>query len=285
MANSLTVACVQNCAGPDIDANLDIAGRLTRQAAQQGAELVCLPEYFSALDLIDDLLLGQPFPEASHPTLSFYQKLAKELGVGVLLGSLAVSTGGERFNNRSYLLGRDGEILARYDKIHLFDVKLAGGEDYLESGTVEPGHQAVVAESEWGSIGLTICYDLRFAQLYRALAKAGAIMLTIPAAFTKTTGQAHWHSLIRARAIETGCFVFAPCQYGEHGKGRACYGHSLIVDPWGKVLADGGEDEGIVLAKVDLDEVARVRGMVPSLQHDRDFVLSTVAKPGAAAAE
>jgi len=164
-----------------------------------------------------------------------------------------------------------GAIAARYDKLHLFDVDLADGESYRESALIEPGAQAVLATTPWATLGLSICYDLRFPQLYRSLAQAGAEVLTVPAAFTKTSGQAHWHVLLRARAIETGCFVLAPCQCGDHGGGHETYGHSLIIDPWGRVLADGGEEVGYITAKIDLAEVAKARAMIPALGHDRDF--------------
>jgi predicted amidohydrolase len=187
----------------------------------------------------------------------------------LLLGSLAIKAGPGKVTNRSYLVDAAGEIAARYDKLHLFDVDLADGERYRESAAVAPGSNAVVAPTPWATLGLSICYDLRFPYLYRALAQAGAQILTVPAAFARTTGQAHWHVLLRARAIETGCYVLAPCQCGTHGGGRPTYGHSLIVDPWGRILADGGDEPGIVTATLDLAEVAKARAMIPALQHDR----------------
>ncbi len=275
MSQSLTVACVQNCAGAEIAPNLEECAELTKGAARDGAQLVCLPEYFSSCEIRDNLLLGRPFPEDEHPALPLFSGLAKEHGIWILLGSLAIGSGEEKFANRSYLLDAEGAIVARYDKIHLFDVNLPNGEIYVESGTVRPGDQAVLAATPWGPLGLTICYDLRFAALYRGLAQAGAKMLAIPAAFTKTTGEAHWHVLQRARAIETGCFVFAPSQFGLHAGNRACYGHSLIVDPWGHVLAEGdGETASYVMAEVDLAKVQEARDMIPSLSHDRDFTLA-----------
>ncbi|HEY2112025.1 MAG TPA: carbon-nitrogen hydrolase family protein, partial [Dongiaceae bacterium] len=189
----------------------------------------------------------------------------------VHVGSLALRVSPDRAANRSFLIAPDGEIAARYDKIHMFDVDLANVERYRESAAFRPGHQAVTADLPWGRLGLTICYDLRFAYLYRALAKAGAGFISIPAAFTRPTGQAHWHVLMRARAIETGCFVFAPAQTGEHAEGRKTYGHSLIVAPWGEVLADGGEEVGFITARIDPAKIAEARGMVPALTHDRGF--------------
>ena len=271
MVSTVTVACVQNSAGPEIEASMAEATRLVRAAHDRGAELICLPEYFSCLKTSDDQFVVGALSEAAHPALPHYRDLARELGVWLLLGSLAVKAGPDKVYNRSYLIDASGGIVSHYDKLHLFDVDLADGESYRESAAVAPGDRAVVAPTPWGPVGLSICYDLRFAHLYRALAQAGAVFLTVPAAFAQTTGQAHWHVLLRARAIETGCFVLAPCQCGTHGGGRPTYGHSLIVDPWGRVLADGGEEPGIIVATVDTAEVTKARSMVPALQHDRPF--------------
>jgi predicted amidohydrolase len=275
---TFTVACVQNCAGTETAPNLKDCADLVRQAADRGASFILLPEYFTGLDIEGHILIPEAFAEADHPALPLFAELARERRAWILLGSLAISLpdvagDGPAIANRSYLLDPAGAVAARYDKIHLFDVDLPGGESYRESATIAPGAQAVVADLPWGRLGLTVCYDLRFAQLYRSLAKAGADFLACPAAFTKTTGQAHWHVLLRARAIETGCYVFAPCQYGVHAGERATYGHSLIVDPWGQVLADGGEARGVVTAEVDPAAVARARAMIPALEHDRPFDL------------
>lgn len=244
---------------------------LCREAATQGADLVCLPEYCSCLSLTEtrSMELGAHAQDA-HPALSAYASLARDLNVWMVIGSLAIETAGGLICNRSLVLDTEGRIAAQYDKIHLFDVDLAGGESYRESESIAPGDRAVLASTPWGNLGLTVCYDLRFAQLYRALAHAGAQFITVPAAFTKTTGEAHWHILNCARAIETGSFIFAPCQYGTHGIGET-YGHSLIVDPWGEVLADGGTGPGVVMAEIDPAAVAKARSMIPSLKHDRDF--------------
>jgi predicted amidohydrolase len=260
---------VQNCAGPEIGPSLEEATALVRAARAQGAELICLPEYFSCLKTSDDQFVIGALSEAEHPALPHFRDLARELGAWLLLGSLAIKAGPGKVTNRSYLVDAAGEIAARYDKLHLFDVDLADGERYRESAAVAPGSNAVVAPTPWATLGLSICYDLRFPYLYRALAQAGAQILTVPAAFARTTGQAHWHVLLRARAIETGCYVLAPCQCGTHGGGRPTYGHSLIVDPWGRILADGGDEPGIVTATLDLAEVAKARAMIPALQHDR----------------
>ena len=269
-----TVACVQNCAGTETEPNLKDCAELVREAAGRGAAFILLPEYFTGLDIEGHILIPEAFAEADHPALPLFAGLAREHRAWILLGSLAITLEDGAFANRSYLLDPDGAVAARYDKIHLFDVDLPGGESYRESATIAPGACAAVADLPWGRVGLSVCYDLRFAQLYRALAKAGADFLAVPAAFTKTTGQAHWHVLLRARAIETGCYVFAPCQYGVHAGDRATYGHSLIIDPWGQVLADGGEDRGVVVAEVDPAAVVRARGMIPALQHDRAFDLA-----------
>ena len=271
MSASFKAACIQNCATPDVAHNLDVTLRLTREAAAVGADLVCLPEYFSGLETRDGLFHPAAFPEDQHPALEAFAALARELGIWLHLGSLGVGAPGGRVKNRGYVLTPEGEIAARYDKIHLFDVDLGAGQTYRESATVAPGDAAVVVELPWTKMGLSICYDLRFATLYRDLAQAGARVLTVPAAFTKLTGQAHWHVLIRARAIETGSYVIAPCQYGTLAGGGECYGHSLIVDPWGRVLADGGEAEGFVLAEIDPGEADAARRRIPALRHDRAF--------------
>ena len=271
MSETFKVGLIQNHATAEVEACIAQTLEMSREAAAQGAQLICLPEYFSGLEVLNGRLTMPSFPEAGHPALPAFRALARELGLWFLLGSLPIEVGGGKINNRGYLVGPDGGIAARYDKIHLFDVDLAGGESYRESATIAPGAQAILADLPWGKIGLSVCYDLRFPQLYRALAQAGADFLAVPAAFTRTTGQAHWHVLQRARAIENGCYVIAPCQTGEHEGGGACYGHSLVVDPWGQVIADGGEDEGIVVAEIDPAEVTRARAMIPALEHDRAF--------------
>jgi predicted amidohydrolase len=263
------VACVQNCAGDDLNKNIEEATTLTRAAMTAGARLICLPEYFSYLAPNDQQLLKNALIEETHPALKHFCNLAGELKVWLLLGSLAIKLPTGRVNNRSYLIDDRGGITARYNKLHLFDVSLKNGENYRESATVEAGGEAVVASTPWGRLGLSICYDVRFAYLYRRLAQAGALFLSIPAAFTRTTGQAHWHTLIRARAIETGSYVFAPAQCGVRHWGRATYGHSLIVDPWGGVLAEGGDAPCFIIAGVDTNRVAEARRMLPALTHDR----------------
>lgn len=269
MSNKFNVACVQNCAGSDIQANIDDSTQLCRDARSAGADLICTAEFFTCFDKSDNGLDVGVFPESEHPALPVFKGLARELEAWLLLGSLAIQVGPEKLNNRSYLIAPSGKIAARYNKIHLFDVNLANGQIFRESDVFEPGADAALGVTPWGQIGLTVCYDLRFAYLYRQLAHAGASFLTVPAAFMKTTGEAHWHTLLKSRAIETGCYVFAPCQFGSHGQ-AVTYGHSLVIDPWGEVLADAGEDRGFAIAEVDPAKVTEVRAMIPALHHDRE---------------
>jgi predicted amidohydrolase len=255
--------------------NIEAASTLVREARAKGAELIATPEIAGMFEPNRAAHLEKARHEADHPFLAAFRALAEETGAWLLIGSIAVRLDASSLTNRSFLLSPEGEIAARYDKIHMFDVDLPSGESYRESALYRPGEAAVLAELPWGRLGMTVCYDLRFPYLYRALAQAGAQILTIPAAFTVPTGRAHWHVLMRARAIETGCFVLAPAQWGEHAEGRKTYGHSLIVAPWGEVLADAGEGIGIVTAELDLDEVAEARRMVPALRHDRRFAPPT----------
>jgi len=210
-------------------------------------------------------------PEEDDPALAAFRTLAEELDIWLLIGSLAIKVSETKTANRSFLIAPRGTIVARYDKVHLFDVDLPSGEQYRESRTVAGGAAAVTADLPWGRLGLSVCYDLRFPQLYRALSKAGAVVLSVPSAFTETTGRAHWHVLLRARAVENGAFVIAPAQGGVHANGRRTFGHSLIVSPWGDILAEGGTEPGVVFAHIDPEEAAAARGRIPSLQHDRAF--------------
>ncbi len=273
----MRAALVQLCSGDDPDANLPVTERLIREAATGGATLVATPEVTNMVSASRARQDAQLRLEQDDETLARLRAVAAELGIWLVIGSLALKTGDAdgRFANRSFLIGPDGAIAARYDKIHMFDVALAGGETYRESAGFRPGDRAVVATAGPARIGLSVCYDMRFPRLYRDLAQAGAQILTIPAAFTVPTGRAHWHTLLRARAIETGCFVLAPAQSGAHpaaeGKPRRTFGHSLAVAPWGEVLADAGDDIGVTLVDLDLAEVARARAMVPSLDHDRPY--------------
>jgi predicted amidohydrolase len=269
-----TVACVQTNAGREIAPNIEAVLPLIRDARAAGADFILLPENVAMIEP-DQAIKRQKAPaEEDHPALAAFAEAAGQLGVWLLIGSLAVRSGTGFIANRSLLLDASGRVVARYDKIHLFDVDLGNAESYRESAVIAPGDRLVVATTPWGRIGMSVCYDLRFAYLYRALAKAGADYLAIPAAFTRTTGAAHWHVLARARAIETGCYVLAPAQCGVHARGRRTFGHSLIVDPWGTVLADAGEDVGFITARIDPVEVATARRRIPSLEHDRSFMAS-----------
>ncbi|MGP1397424.1 MAG: carbon-nitrogen hydrolase family protein [Inquilinaceae bacterium] len=264
-------ACVQVNAGPEIVPNLQAAGDLVRRARDRGADLITLPENVTAIVQGRDRILARARSEEDHPGLPYFADLARETGAHLLVGSLTIALGDGRVANRSYVIGPDGTILSRYDKIHLFDVDLPGGESYRESASVRGGDAAVLAPLPWTVLGLSVCYDVRFASLYRTLAQAGAEILAVPAAFTRPTGEAHWHVLLRARAIETGSFVIAPAQTGQHDQGRRTFGHSLIVDPWGEILADAEEEVGVISATIDLDRVTEARAAVPSLRHDRPF--------------
>jgi predicted amidohydrolase len=267
------LACVQVNAQDDMAANIAAAEGFARAAAKDGASLIAFPENVAFMAPDGKGVRAAARGEEAHPALTRFRALAKELDVWLLAGSLGIAGADDtgRVANRSFVINAQGAVVTRYDKIHMFDVELPGGESYRESATFCPGAEAVLVATPFGRIGLTVCYDLRFPYLYRALARAGAELLAVPSAFTLTTGRAHWHTLLRARAIENGAFVFAPAQTGTHPRGRKTYGHSLIVDPWGEVLADGGEEPGFVAADVDLAMVARVRAQIPSLTHDRTF--------------
>jgi deaminated glutathione amidase len=281
MNQSFRVACVQNCAQRDMAPSIAALEPLILGAAKDGAQLIVLPEMATMIEPQNAKVLEKAVAEAADPGLKRFRELARETGSWILVGSLLVKADGEnRVVNRSYMLSSAGEIVAQYDKLHLFDADLPSGEVYRESATVKAGNRAVLAPTPWGPIGLSVCYDLRFAYLYRALAQAGAGFLAIPAAFTYTTGKAHWHVLVRARAIETASYVFAANQGGTHAEGRRTWGHSLIVDPWGEVLADGGENVGWITADVDPARVQEARQMIPALRHDRSF-----GKPERAGAE
>lgn len=278
MVQTFTVACVQTTAGPDVKTNIINASALVREAHKSGATLIVLPEVTNIIDMERSAMAEKLSAEADDISLEAFCILAVELKVWLLLGSLGLkhetalnAEGKPKFANRSFLIGDDGVVRNRYTKIHLFDVDLGAGETYQESKSYEPGNETVVADTPWGKLGMTICYDIRFPHLYRKLAQAGAKFLSIPAAFARPSGKAHWHVLMRARAIENGCYVFAAAQCGEHGGGRSTYGHSLIVDPWGEILADGGTEIGFVLAEIDTSLVDEVRQKIPSLTHDRDY--------------
>jgi predicted amidohydrolase len=273
-------AMIQMRSGMQPAANVDAAARLIGEAKSAGAGYVQTPEMTNVLESKRERLLAVIADEEKDTSLASFRELARKLGIFVHVGSLAIKVGPDRAANRAFLIDPQGEVAARYDKIHMFDVDLAGGESYRESRTYRPGELAVLSDLPWGRLGITICYDLRFPALYRALAEAGATMLTIPSAFTVQTGEAHWHVLMRARAIENGSFVFAAAQAGKHESGRETYGHSLIVDPWGRILAEGGTEPGIVMAEIDMSEVAKARARIPSLEHGRRFeIVEPMAEP------
>jgi deaminated glutathione amidase len=274
------VGLVQMRTGRTPQANLDAAAKLIGEARDGGADYVLTPEMTNIMEVNREKLFGAILAEENDTSLAMFRELARQLSIYLHIGSLAVRVTPEKAANRAFLIDPRGEIVARYDKIHMFDVDLTGGESYRESRSYRAGELAVLHDLPWGRLGITICYDLRFPALYRALAEAGASFLTIPSAFTKQTGEAHWHVLNRARAIENGCFVFAAAQGGKHENGRETFGHSLVVDPWGRVIAEGGIEPGVVLADVDPAEVAAARARIPSLQHGRRFeMVEPMAEP------
>jgi predicted amidohydrolase len=269
---------VQMCTSLSPEASFRQAEALIREAAAKGADYVQTPEVSNLIQKNRKALFELLADQEDDASLRASRELARELKIHIHVGSLALRASPERAVNRSFLIAPDGEILASYDKIHMFDIELEGGESYRESANYQPGETAVISDLPWGRIGLTICYDVRFPALYRALAEAGASFISVPSAFTVRTGEAHWHTLLRARAIENGCFIFAAAQAGKHESGRETYGHSLIVDPWGRVLAEAGVEPGIVMATIDPSKVDTARKSIPSLQHGRRF---SVADPKA----
>ena len=273
MTRTVQVAALQYCAGPDQASTLPLVRRLIKEAANKGAEFVCLPECANFLAKDRASLRETAEDETSSQSLAHLRNLAKAYRIHISAGSLMMrADADDRQANRSYLISPEGTILARYNKIHMFDADVGDGKLYRESEHFKPGKTVVHCKTAIGHIGLSICYDIRFPHLYRQMGQAGVEMITIPAAFTKTTGAAHWHVLQRARAIETGSFILAAAQCGKHADGRQTYGHSLIINPWGEILADAGERmEGFVLAEIDLDEVRQARAALRNLQHKPDY--------------
>lgn len=273
----MRAALIQMTSSDLPEENLRQAEIMLRSAKSTGASFAFLPEVMNCVSTSRSHQNTVLQEEEHDQTLSAIRSLADELDLWVLVGSLGLKTKGDdgRFANRSFVIGSDGEIVARYDKIHMFDVDVSPEETYRESDGYRPGSKAVLAQTPFGKIGMTICYDVRFPKLHRALAQAGADVLTVPAAFSHVTGAAHWESLLRARAIETGCFVVAPAQTGTHpatkGHSRRTHGHSMVVAPWGNVLADAGTKIGVTIVDIDPSMVQKARRQVPSLQHDRDF--------------
>jgi predicted amidohydrolase len=278
--STVRVALVQMRSGRDPSQNFAAAAEAIRRAHADGAEYVLTPEMTNIMESDRARIFDAVGSEDDDKLVANFRSLARELGTIVHIGSMALKASPDRLANRSLLIDAAGEIVARYDKIHMFDVDLANGESYRESRNYRAGETAVAADLPWGRLGLTICYDVRFPALYSALAQAGATFLSVPSAFTVQTGEAHWHALLRARAIENGAFVFAAAQAGKHENGRETFGHSLIVDPWGRILAEGGTEPGIVMTDIDIGEIATARARIPALQHGHRFeIIAPLAEP------
>lgn len=271
MNSTVRIACLQTNSGDDFGTNLATLAAMAREASAGGAKFVFSAEYVLMMDGSGRTMREKALEADGEPALSALTALSCELGVWQLVGSLTLKSDDGRLFNRSLLISAAGRVVASYDKIHMFDATLPSGTVIRESSAYRPGARAVVAETPWGRLGMTVCYDLRFPQLYRTLAHGGATMLAIPSSFQRETGKAHWHVLLRARAIENAAFVIAPALCGDHPGKRLTYGHTLVIDPWGEVLADGGETPGVVYADLDLGQVEKVRAMLPSLTHDRPF--------------
>lgn len=272
MTATFVTACIQIQGSPDVEANLGRIEPMIREARERGADFIALPENSNFIIPNRAQLFAAARPENEDPAVAFFARMARETGAWILAGSIAIATGDDRLANRSFLFSPEGGIVARYDKIHMFDAQLSEQETYRESANYRSGGQAVVAAMPWCKIGLSICYDVRFPYLHRALAKAGAEIIAIPAAFAATTGRLHWHVLTRARAIENGCYVLAPAHCGSPDGGkRQTYGHSLIIAPDGQIIAEAGDEPAIIMAEIDLDKVAEARRRLPCLEHDRSL--------------
>jgi predicted amidohydrolase len=274
------VGLIQMRSGRTPRANADAAIKLIGEAKAAGADYVQTPEMTNIMEVKREAMFAALAPEETDASLGAFRDTARTHRVWVHVGSLALKVTPDKAVNRSFLIDPHGEIAARYDKIHMFDVDLAGGESYRESRSYRPGDLAISADLPWGRLGLTICYDLRFPALYRALAEAGASFLAIPSAFTRQTGEAHWHVLMRARAIENTCYVLAAAQGGKHENGRETFGHSLVIDPWGRIVAEGGDEPCVVMAEIAPADIVTARTRIPSLQHGRRFeVVAPAAGP------
>ena len=272
-SGSFIVACVQVNPGDDRQANIESAAEGIKTAVERGASLVVLPEYVTFLHASGKAMRAHALREDADPSLPRFRKLAKDHDVWILVGSVALATNQDKLTNRSFLISATGDVVAHYDKIHMFDVTLPNGREIRESSTYVSGSRAVVATTPWAQLGLSICYDVRFPALYRALAQAGAEVLVVPSAFTKATGTVHWKALLQARAIENGAYVVAAATCGTHPGGHETYGHAMIIDPNGQVVAEAGVEPDVICATVDLAVVAAARGRLPSLTHDRAFEL------------
>lgn len=278
MTNKVVVACLQNNPTSDIKTNLDKLEPMIMNARERGAQLITTPECVSLMVCNREKLFSFAKKESEHPAIPFFSAMATKTGAWILAGSIAVNVDQDRLANRSYLFNAEGKVAAHYDKIHMFDADLSDKETYRESNNYRSGDRAVIAETPWGKLGMTICYDVRFPHLHRSLAKAGANIITVPAAFAATTGKLHWHVLLRARAIETGCFIIAPATCGQHDGSRSTYGHSLIIAPSGEIMTEAsGDIPEVITAELDLARVDEARRRLPTLKHDCDFV-----RPGAA---
>ena len=277
---TLRVGLITMCASRDVDGNVADATRLIREAAAKGASYIQTPEFTTLMEMSSAKLFAATKPEENNPAVAHFASLARELGIWLHIGSMGILVKPDKIANRSFLFSPGGEIAARYDKIHMFDAALGAGENFRESKNFEPGAEAVVCDTGAGQLGLSVCYDLRFPGLYRTLAQAGAEIIAIPSAFQRNTGEAHWHSLIRARAIETASYILASAQAGKHECGRETYGHAIVVDPWGEVVAEAGIEPSVMIADVQLDKVRDVRRRLPSLEHDRPFRLVRAGEAG-----
>jgi len=269
--SNLKVACIQTNSKSDPNINIREVSSLIRAARSNGAELITTPEVVGMLEPNREKALNKAQPENYHGVLREFRALSRDLAIWLLIGSISIKLSNGKLANRSFLINPDGQIIARYTKIHMFDVEVNDGSIYQESATYQPGTSACLAKTPWGLVGLTVCYDIRFPALYRDLAKAGAKIIFVPSAFTEVTGEAHWHILQRARAIENGCFIVSAAQTGMHEQNRKTFGHSIIVDPWGNILADADKDVGFITADLDLNLVDEVRKKIPSLTHDREY--------------
>jgi predicted amidohydrolase len=279
-AATFRVGLIQMRSGRTPRANTEAAVKLIHEAKAAGADYVQTPEMTNIMEIKREALFAALAPEETDASLAAFRETARAQRLWLHVGSLALKVSPDKAVNRSILIDPQGEVAARYDKIHMFDVDLAGGESYRESRSYRPGEVAISADLPWGRVGLTVCYDLRFPALYRALAESGASFLAIPSAFTRQTGEAHWHVLMRARAIENTSYVFAAAQGGRHENGRETFGHSLVVDPWGRIVAEGGTEPGIVMAEITPADIATARARIPSLQHGRRFeVVAPAAEP------
>jgi deaminated glutathione amidase len=279
-SSTFKVGLVQMRSGMHPQANLATVLAAIDEAATAGAAYVLTPEMTNIMEVKRERLFAAIAEEERDPTLAALRGAARRHSIFVHAGSLAIKLSADKAANRSFLIDRSGDIIARYDKIHMFDVDLANGESYRESRNYRPGEIAVTTDLPWGRLGVTVCYDLRFPALYRALAEAGASFFSIPSAFTKQTGEAHWHVLNRARAIENGCFVFAAAQGGRHESGRETFGHSLVVDPWGRIVAEAKAEPGVIVAEIDPAQVVAARAKIPSLLHGRRFeLIEPLAEP------